>query len=247
VLFGVESHLGFLLWLKVFFLQKAFYHASGGGLNEYQTHGGDAQSAPLTRAVRRTPGGLKMSSGQICSHCGRENREQAQFCGHCGQLLGREKSKRQNLGQKLADLWLRAAMVRNHKKARAKDTVQQLAMLKAKHYDAFISYSHAADGKLAPSLQRALQQLAKPWYKLRTLHVFRDETDLSAAPEGWPNIEAALNTSDYFLLLASRESARSKWVKREVEQWIGAGREDKLLIVLTDGEIVWDDRRKDFD
>ena len=28
-------------------------------------------------------------------------------------------------------------------------------------FDAFISYSHAADGKLAPALQRGLQQLAK--------------------------------------------------------------------------------------
>ena len=28
-------------------------------------------------------------------------------------------------------------------------------------FDAFISYSHAADGKLAPALQRGLQQLAE--------------------------------------------------------------------------------------
>ena len=29
-------------------------------------------------------------------------------------------------------------------------------------YDAFLSYSHAADGKLAPALQRALHRFAKP-------------------------------------------------------------------------------------
>ena len=28
-------------------------------------------------------------------------------------------------------------------------------------YDGFVSYSHAADGRLAPALQRGLQQLAK--------------------------------------------------------------------------------------
>ena len=34
-------------------------------------------------------------------------------------------------------------------------------------YTAFISYSHAADGKLAPALQLALHRFARPWYRLR--------------------------------------------------------------------------------
>ena len=41
--------------------------------------------------------------------------------------------------------------------------------------DAFISYSHAADGKLAPALQSALQRFAKSWYRRRALrrtHLF---------------------------------------------------------------------------
>ena len=44
-------------------------------------------------------------------------------------------------------------------------------------YRAFISYSHAADGKLAPTLQAALQSFAKPWYRLRSIRVFRDKTE----------------------------------------------------------------------
>jgi hypothetical protein len=36
-------------------------------------------------------------------------------------------------------------------------------------YDAFVSYSHAADGRLAPALQAGLQSLAKPWHRGRTL------------------------------------------------------------------------------
>jgi hypothetical protein len=48
-------------------------------------------------------------------------------------------------------------------------------------YDAFISYSHAVDGKLAPSLQTALQRFAKPWYRLRAMRVFRDQTILRRA------------------------------------------------------------------
>lgn len=38
---------------------------------------------------------------------------------------------------------------------------------RAMAYDAFISYSHAADGRLAPAVQAALPRLAKPWYRRR--------------------------------------------------------------------------------
>src|SRR5262245_5926485 len=39
-------------------------------------------------------------------------------------------------------------------------------------YKAFMSYSHAADGRLAPTLQSALHRFAKPWYRLRALSIF---------------------------------------------------------------------------
>ena len=48
-------------------------------------------------------------------------------------------------------------------------------------YKAFMSYSHAADGELAPSLQSALQVFLKPFYRRRAIRVFRDETNLSAS------------------------------------------------------------------
>lgn len=83
-------------------------------------------------------------------------------------------------------------------------------------YNAFISYSHASDGRVAPALQRLLHQLAKPWYKLRALNVFRDHTDLSTSPHLWESIENVLAVSEYFLLLASREAAASKWVGMEI-------------------------------
>jgi hypothetical protein len=34
-------------------------------------------------------------------------------------------------------------------------------------FDGFISYSHAADGRLAPAVQRGLHRLAKPWHVRR--------------------------------------------------------------------------------
>jgi WD40 repeat protein len=114
-------------------------------------------------------------------------------------------------------------------------------------YDAFISYSHEADASLAPVLQDGLHRFAKPWYRLRALHVFRDESSLSANPALWPSVERALRASRWFLLLASPAAARSKWVAREVEFWLAREPADRLLIVLTDGAIVWNDETQSFD
>src|SRR5829696_7520070 len=96
-------------------------------------------------------------------------------------------------------------------------------------YDAFISYSHAADGKLAPALQAALQRFAKPWYHRRALRIFRDQTSLAATPELWPTIQIALDGATHFLLLASPEAAASKWVRREVAHWLATKPLGRLL------------------
>jgi WD40 repeat protein len=107
-------------------------------------------------------------------------------------------------------------------------------------YHAFISYSHAADGKLAPALQSGLQRLAKPWFRLPIIKVFRDQTSLSANPGLWSEIERNLAQSEYFILLASEGAAHSPWVQREVAWWTAHQPIEKLLIVVTDGEIQWD-------
>ncbi len=114
-------------------------------------------------------------------------------------------------------------------------------------YHAFISYSHAADGRLAPALQTGLQRLARPWYRLRAMRVFRDETGLAVTPELWGSIERALAESEYFLLLASPLAAQSKWVEQEVDWWLRHRSARSLLVVLTDGELVWESARSDFD
>lgn len=113
-------------------------------------------------------------------------------------------------------------------------------------YNAFISYSHAADDKFAPSLQDALQKFAKPWYKKRNLEIFRDESTLSASPHLWSNITKAIDEAEYFILLASSESEKSKWVNKEVEYWVEHKSIDNLVIALTEGEIKWDDENKCF-
>jgi hypothetical protein len=49
-------------------------------------------------------------------------------------------------------------------------------------FNGFISYSHAADGRLAPAVQRGLHRLAKPWHRRRALWIFRDQTGLAVTP-----------------------------------------------------------------
>ena len=108
-------------------------------------------------------------------------------------------------------------------------------------FDGFISYSHAADGLLAPRLQAALQSFAKPWWKRRALRLFRDEASLSANPHLWSSITEALGASEWFVLLTSPEAANSEWVEREVAWWLEHKDPNRILPVLTAGELVWDE------
>src|SRR5262249_37681275 len=66
-------------------------------------------------------------------------------------------------------------------------------------FHAFISYSHGADARLAPALQKGLQRFAKPWYRARALRVFRDNASLSANPDLWDSIEQALDVSEFYI------------------------------------------------
>ena len=113
-------------------------------------------------------------------------------------------------------------------------------------YNGFISYSHSADGKLTPALASALEKFAKPWYKLRNLNIFRDGGSLPATPKLEENIEVALSKSEYLIYLASPDSAESPWVEKEIQYWLDNKPLDKLIIVLTEGDIEWDDKTNTF-
>lgn len=113
-------------------------------------------------------------------------------------------------------------------------------------YDAFISYSHEADGMLAPAVQRGLVRFAKPWFRRRALAVFRDETALSTNPDLWKSIETTLDDTRWFVLLASPAAASSQWVNREVEHWLDVHGADSVLPVVTDGDWEWDPDIGDF-
>ena len=108
-------------------------------------------------------------------------------------------------------------------------------------YDGFISYSHAADGLLAPRLQAGLQRFAKPWWKRRAVRIFRDESSLSANPHLWSSITEALETSGWFVLLLSPDAASSVWVNEEIAYWKTHRDPSRILPVVTDGEFGWAD------
>jgi hypothetical protein len=114
-------------------------------------------------------------------------------------------------------------------------------------YNAFISYSHSQDFKLAPSLESALEKFAKPTFKRRALNIFRDSNDLSISPDLWGKIEEGLNDSEYFIFLASPLAANSHYCKKEVAHWKETKSISNFLIVLTDGELIWDQEKSDFD
>ena len=113
-------------------------------------------------------------------------------------------------------------------------------------YKAFVSYSHQSDERLAATLKSSLSSFAKPWYRLRSMQIFQDKTSLSASPALWTSIEQALSQSEFFLLLASPASAESRWVQQELHWWIQNRSVEKLIICLTDGEILWDNKTGDF-
>ncbi|MFA3877722.1 TIR domain-containing protein [Streptomyces sp. MMCC 100] len=118
---------------------------------------------------------------------------------------------------------------------------------RAAEYDAFISYSHAWDRDVAQALQRALQSFGRPWYRPRSLKLFRDETNLAASPHLWRDIEQGLCRSRWLVVMASPSAAASPWVRQEIDWWLTHRSADTLLLALTDGTLVWDRERASFD
>ncbi len=112
--------------------------------------------------------------------------------------------------------------------------------------NAFISYSHSADEKLSQMLQYALEKFAKPWYKVRNLNIFRDNSSLTVSPHLWTSIQNALSDSKYFIYMASPQAAASKWVQKEIKFWMDNKSIDSFIIVVTDGSLKWSDEKKSF-
>jgi WD40 repeat protein len=113
----------------------------------------------------------------------------------------------------------------------------------ARRYRAFLSYSHQ-DRPVAVAVQRSLLRLGRAWYQRPAFAVFRDDSSLGVGAL-WENLERALADADHLVLLASPEAAGSTWVQRETRWWVEHRNADDVLLVLTRGEIDWDDGAND--
>ncbi len=124
-------------------------------------------------------------------------------------------------------------------------------MTQPPRYHAFLSYkvgeagasdpTQRGDSVMARLLHRQLHRIARPFWKLRALHVFRDEAELAAGADLPGRIRNALAGSDHLVLLASPEAAASKWVRKEIREWLTQDpTAERIIIALTAGELRWE-------
>lgn len=112
-------------------------------------------------------------------------------------------------------------------------------------YRAYISYSHA-DERWAAWLQRALESYRVPVrlesgreghpLPRRIAPVFRDREDLSSARNLSEALVAALEASEYLIVICSPSAAASKWVNEEIRQFQALGRARRILCMIVDGD-----------
>ncbi|MEP2776755.1 MAG: TIR domain-containing protein [Luteolibacter sp.] len=117
----------------------------------------------------------------------------------------------------------------------------------AKKYWAFISYS-SKDAKWGKWLHSRLENYPIPKEFQGTelfdgavlgkdlKPCFRDRDELSGSADLGPAILKALNQSRYLIVLCSKNSAKSEWVNKEIEDFKSIGGEKKILALILDGE-----------
>ncbi len=106
-------------------------------------------------------------------------------------------------------------------------------------YKAFISYSHT-DEAIAAQLHERLERYHLPnslglGYK-SLKPIFRDRDELTSGSSLGDAIKSALTNSENLIVLCSPQSARSKWVEKEILFFKAQGRADNIFTAIIDGE-----------
>ncbi|MFO1492054.1 MAG: toll/interleukin-1 receptor domain-containing protein [Kiritimatiellia bacterium] len=124
-------------------------------------------------------------------------------------------------------------------------------------YWAFISYS-SRDRKWAEWLHRAIETFGVPAgiagpaddsvgaSSPRFHPVFRDRDELPASADLGARIRQALEVSNHLIVVCSPHAARSRWVNKEIDEFVALGRQDRVLSILVDGEPNTGDERECF-
>ncbi|MBR0085728.1 MAG: TIR domain-containing protein [Lachnospiraceae bacterium] len=112
-------------------------------------------------------------------------------------------------------------------------------------YRAFISYRHISpDEDIAKKLHTLIENYSVPRDVQtsagikRMGRVFRDQEELPLSTDLGNDIRAALENSEWLIVLCSPEYLKSKWCKAELDHFISLGRRDHILAVLVSGEPV---------
>ncbi|MBR6155733.1 MAG: toll/interleukin-1 receptor domain-containing protein, partial [Lachnospiraceae bacterium] len=110
-------------------------------------------------------------------------------------------------------------------------------------YDAFISYRHTPlDMEIAKKLHRGLETFSIPAAvqkktgKKKIRRVFRDQEELPIGSNLTEEINAALEESEYLIVVCSPDTPESEWVRKEIETFIELHDRSHILAILIDGE-----------
>lgn len=115
-------------------------------------------------------------------------------------------------------------------------------MTEARHYRAFISYSHS-DEHWARWLQRALEKykLPKTFRKShpelpnRLYPIFRDRDELASAHDLSESIRKAMDDSDALIVICSPAARNSHWVNEEIRRFKASDRGQRIFCFLVAG------------
>ena len=110
-------------------------------------------------------------------------------------------------------------------------------------YDAFISYRHVdPDRQYAKWLHKALEtykvpgDLVQKGYPSKIKKIFRDEEELPASSDLSKEIDSALESSRFLIVVSSPRIIESIWCDAEVKKFRELGRHDKIIALLIEGE-----------
>jgi len=110
-------------------------------------------------------------------------------------------------------------------------------------FDAFISYRHSElDKTIAEKLHKMLETyripgpVAKRYGKKKLGRVFRDREELPTSSNLAENIEQALKSSEYLIVICSPRTPHSQWVRKEIETFAELHGHDRILALLIEGE-----------
>lgn len=122
-----------------------------------------------------------------------------------------------------------------------------------KNYDAFISYSHK-DKAYASVIQKSIETLGLPFYKrwLSNVSIFRDERKIPLSGSLSGEIQNGIKNSRYLIVIASKNSGDSEWVKEEILNWYNQNKDGNGYItnfnfILISDDINWDKEKQAFD